>query len=419
MASGSGLLRERTTLTHRKIEALPPDTAPYRVADQRCPGLAVRVSPNGLMTWDLAYRISGMGRVRRTSLGRFPDISLEAARQRASELTRAARAGVDLIAREAINQEAAASRITVRMLIEIYIRRRVAGRLRTAVEIERRLNRALSSILDRYADDLQRRDIRELLDRCADAGFQREAERRRQTISAMYRWALSQDYVGTNPTAGLAGYDIGTPRDRVLSADEITVLWDFLEEGGFPPNTTAILKLQLATGARVGEVSGLPVEEIDQVHWIWRLPAERSKNKRPRATPLVGIAKSILQDRLGAVSSGPLFVTEAGKAMTAADVGQSLIIRRRKLSMAHFTTHDLRRTVSNSMREMSVPMETVAAVIGHEVGGKAVRTLARHYSPGDLIEVKKRALLAWDKRLREIIDSGGPSGNVRLFRRSA
>src|SRR5262249_15685092 len=96
---------------------------------------------------------------------------------------------------------AAASRLTLEKLIELYMRRRVAGRLRTAKEMERRLNRALFPILHRYADDIRRRDIRELLDPATHRAIYREAEKRRQTVGAMFRWALSQDIVETDPTA--------------------------------------------------------------------------------------------------------------------------------------------------------------------------------------------------------------------------
>src|SRR6516225_6460519 len=169
MACGSGLTRGTVSLTHRSIEALRP---------------AVRVAPSGIKTWDLAYRIRGSGKVRRVSLGRVADVSLEKARARANELTSAARAGRDLIAEEEESRAAAASRLTIEKLIELYVRRRVAGRLRTAKEIESRLKRALSPILQRYADDIRRRDVRELLDAVADQGIEREAEKRRQTVGA-------------------------------------------------------------------------------------------------------------------------------------------------------------------------------------------------------------------------------------------
>ena len=221
MPSGSGLTRGTVSLTHRSIEALRPAEAPYRVSDQRCIGLAVRVAPSGVKTWDLAYRIRGSGKMRRVSLGRVADVSLERARERANELTSAARAGRDLIAEEEESRAAATSRLTVEKLIELYMRRRVTGRLRTAKEIESRLRRALSPILRRYADDIRRRDIRELLDAVADQGIEREAEKRRQTVGAMFRWALSQDIIETAPATGLKAYDPGTPRDRVLTVEEI------------------------------------------------------------------------------------------------------------------------------------------------------------------------------------------------------
>ncbi len=108
---------------------------------------------------------------------------------------------------------------------------------------------SLAPILQRPAVDIRRRDIRELLDAVADQGTEREAEKRRQTVGAMFRWALSQDIVETDATAGLKAYDPGTPRDRVLSAEEIETLWKWLDTGALPPDPADILKLELLTGA--------------------------------------------------------------------------------------------------------------------------------------------------------------------------
>jgi hypothetical protein len=162
------------------IEALRPVEAPYRVPDQRCKGLAVRVAPSGVKTWDLAYRIRGTGKMRRLSLGRTTDVSLEQARDRANELTSAARGGRDMIAEEEEARAVAASRVTVGTLIDLYLRRRVFGRLRTAKTVESRLRRTLAPILQRYAADICRRDIRDILDALVDRGKGREAEKRRQ-----------------------------------------------------------------------------------------------------------------------------------------------------------------------------------------------------------------------------------------------
>ena len=45
----------------------------------------------------------------------------------------------------------------------------------------------------------------------------------------MFRWALSQDIVEHDATAGLTPYDRGVPRDRVLTVEEVEALWNWLD----------------------------------------------------------------------------------------------------------------------------------------------------------------------------------------------
>ncbi|HEV7277094.1 MAG TPA: tyrosine-type recombinase/integrase [Devosiaceae bacterium] len=401
MGIGSGITKDRLLLTQKAIDGLRPGAEPYRIADQRCAGLAVRVATNGIKTWDLAFRIRSTKCTKRISLGRVTDVTLEAARQRANQLTTAARAGRDLLEEERREKEVTERRLTIAELIAVYLRRRVDGRLRTAREIGRRLRRTLESRMSDFAGELRRRDIRELLDEVADRGLEREAEKRRQTVGAMFRWAVSQDIIETDPTAGLTAYDPGTPGDRVLSAEEIAPLWSWLLSSLVSPDISFILRLQLLTGARCGEVSGLRAEEVDQENWIWTLPAERSKNKRSRSTPLLGECRSILQSRLAQVNRGPLFVTESGKAMQSVNVGQYLCYRKSRLPIAKFTTHDLRRTVATGLVDMGFSLDIVAAVIGHEAGGRNTQTLVRHYVRTDLVARKIPVLSAWDKTIAD------------------
>jgi integrase len=415
MAFGAGLTRGAQLLTHRTIETLRPAVAPYRVTDQRCKE-AVRVAPSGVKTWDLAYRIRGTGKMRRLSLGRTTDIGLEQARERANELTSAARGGRDLIGEEGEARDAAASRITVQKLIDLYLRRRVVGRLRTAKTIESRLKRTLAPILQRYAADVRRRDIREILDAMADQGKGREAEKRRQVCTAMFRWALSQDLVETDPTAGLEAHDRGIPRDRTLTVKEIETLWKWLDSDALSLEAADILKFELLTGARCGEISGLRAEEIDPNKWVWTLPASRSKNGRQRVTPIVGVAREILEQRLSSAEKGPLFLLGKGVVVTSAHIGHYLLTRRMTLPIAVFTSHDLRRTFATMLAEMGVALDLVAAIVGHESGGRDTRTLVRHYVHSDMLERKAHALRAWDERLRAIITGEERAKVVRLPR---
>jgi integrase len=298
-------------------------------------------------------------------------------------------------------------------MIDEYVKRRVQGQLKTALEIERRLKRALASLLDRPAADVRRRDIRVVLDTVADAGHSREAEKRRQCIGAMWKWAIGADIVETNAAANLPRYNGGTPRDRVLTADEMVSFWQWLPESRIPAAHADVLRLELLLGARCGEIAGMQANEIDQVQRIWMLPAERSKNGDARATPLVGRAWEIISRRLACKAQGPVFPTDIDKPLTASHVGQMLLTH--PLPIAKFVTHDLRRTVASGLVDLGITMEITAAVLGHAVGGAKLATLRRHYVRTDYIKPKRRALEAWSQRIEGLISGSTESASVVPF----
>lgn len=394
---------DKTVLTHRGLEAMKPNAIAYRVPDLRCPGLAIRVAPSGLKTWDVAFRIRQSGKVRRLSLGPFPAMTLDGARERTSELTNAAKLGRDLLSEEKAAKAAADERLTVAELIELYLNRKVRGKLRTASEYEMRLKRALAPVVETCVDEVRRRDLRAILDKVVERGALREAEQQRQVMRVMFGWALSQDLIETDPTAGLASYGSSPRRERVLSDDEIQELWRWLEGGGLPQDCADAMKLQLAIGARIGEVSGLRVEEIDRTSWVWTLPSLRSKNGRQRITPLLGLAKEIVESRMDRNSDGCLFKGDLGGPLTSNSVASLLVKHRKKIPIAHFTSHDLRRTVATRLVDLGFEFDTVAAILGHEAGSREVRGLLRHYVRSDLIERKRQGLHEWNSKLLVLV----------------
>jgi integrase len=242
----------------------------------------------------------------------------------------------------------------------------------------------------------------------------REAEKRRQMVGTMFRWALAQDFVAANPAVGLEPYDPGVPRDRVLTVEEIETLWRWFDSGSLSPDAADILRLELLLGARVGEICGICAEEIDRDRWLWSLPGRRSKSKKSRITPILGTARELLKPRLEGIEAGPLFLLEKGVVLSLSHLGHYLLTRRSKLPIATFTTHDLRRTAATHMVEMGIALDVVAAVIGHESGGKDTRILRRHYVHTDLLERKAQALQAWDQRLKAIVTGAEAAKVVRL-----
>lgn len=401
--AGSGKTRPSQALNAKKIKAMKPDAlGPYRVPDQRCKGLALRVATDGRKTWDLSFRLKG-GAVRRMSLGGIEDVGLEAARTRANALTSAARLGRDLVKDEKAARDEAAREFTVEKLIEEYLKRRVRGRLRSATDIELRLKRTLTSIMKRKATEIRRRELRDLFDAVADAGRKGEAEKRRATVSTMFAWAVGQDICENNPTQGLTSFDDARKaRERVLSSDEIVELWRWCET--IPPKTADVLKLQLLLGARVTEVGMMHAAEFsssDDGCMVWTLPPARSKNKVARTVPVVGMAKAIIGERL------------AERADLLFDRGSDVIGKYLRDHKRAFKSHDLRRTAASGMAEVDLSLEIIAAIVGHESGVRSTATLRKHYVHSEHLKRKTLALEAWDRRVREIVEGLKPAANVR------
>jgi len=406
----------KKNLTALTIAALKPAATPYYVGDAKQDGLRVRIAPDGKLTWNVTVRIKH-GRIVSTSLGRCDHegrngLDLAGARTRAAEIVKAARQGVDLLASEADERRARESLTTVSDLIDTYGRdisnpNRKGGALRTADEIKGRLKRALATKLTVPASEITRRDLAELLDKVF-LEFPREAEQRRQKIDVMFNWAVAKGYVDRNPADGLPSYGTSPPRHRILNADEIKTFWFWLADGAdnMPVDVINVLKLQFLMGARVGEVAGMSPEEFsrDGNRLLWTLPEARSKNKKSYTRPLVGRARSILENLLEEKGQGPLFRTlDRSRPLRSDDVGLALNNRTRPL--AHFTTHDLRRTFVSVLDELGVPLETIAAAIGHRRGGAETRTLIRHYSRPNLDNRIEGAFSIWDQHVSQLLNS--------------
>lgn len=403
-------------LTSLLIASLKPAAAAYYVSDSKQDGLRVRVAQDGRRTWNVTVRVK-MGKILSTSLGLCdPEgrngLDLSGARERAAAIVKAARLGTDLIAVERSEHQAREALIKTSDLIAKYSSdisnpNRKNGALRTAKEIKRRLERALADKLDKPAHALTRRDLSLLLDAVA-TDFPREAEKRRQVIDVMFKWGCLKGYVTSNPAAGLPSYGTGALRDRVLSKDELKRLWLWLEDGAdnMPNDAITVIKLQLLIGARVGEVAGMATSEIARIgdQLFWTLPAERAKNKKAHTRPLVGRAGLIVEEVLQQQPEGAFFRTvDKARALRSDDIGLALNHRIRPI--AHFTTHDLRRTFVSGLDELGVPLETIAAVIGHRRGSSETRTLIRHYSRPNLDGRMTEALLVWDEYISQLLRS--------------
>lgn len=73
----------RVKLTDAAIKSYKAGVKKYSKGDAACVGLSIRVTTNGIKSFVFSYRSKVTGKVEHLTLGRYPDVSLDAARKTA------------------------------------------------------------------------------------------------------------------------------------------------------------------------------------------------------------------------------------------------------------------------------------------------------------------------------------------------
>jgi integrase len=405
----------RLPLTDRTVRALkPPSRGRLDVWDEDYPGFGLRLSATGRRTWILMYRNGTT--LRRFTLGQYPTLGLAEARAKARDALHEVAHGEDPARKKAEERRAE----TFADLADEYIERH-AKHKRSGREDIRLLNGSPHKkktgktphvpIVKRWGTrkvkDIQRRDVRALLDEIA-ARAPIMANRTLALVRKMFNFAIEHDWLEVNPCQMIKRLAPERQRDRVLSEDEIRGLWKALDSEDAV--IAAVFRLRLLTAQRGGEVLGATWAEMDLRTGWWTIPAERSKNGLAHRVPLSAPAVKVLK-ALGSVTGDSQWVFPSPKKEDASIAhAQKAIERVVERSGVDFRGHDLRRTAASLMVGAGVPRLVVSKILNHvETGVTAVYD--RHS-----YDLEKRAALEfWGKRLDAIISNKRTTGKLLRF----
>jgi len=87
-----------------------------------------------------------------------------------------------------------------------------------------------------------------------------------------------------------------SPRERILTDDEIRELWVAMEQES--ANMRDVLRLLLLLGQRSMETMSMSVVDIDRGRKEWTVPASQTKTGKPNVVPLPPMAWAIIKPRL-------------------------------------------------------------------------------------------------------------------------
>lgn len=388
-------------LTDRLIQNITNDkTQRVDVWDALVPGLGLRVSRTGKRSWCIMER--RQGKLYRTTLGRYPNVSLEEARAEA-------RSRLLLTDKQfAEEREGQQESLTVGALAGAFREQHMAYN-RTADQQWRYLERDFLPEFGKLdIRNLEFRAIAKHLQKVSTGYGPHSALNELRVVRRFLGWCVERTYIDQNPALGIKLRTPQQARERVLTDLEIKEVWAAADKLGYPFGTH--MQMLLVLGQRRTEVATMRWDEIEGDEW--RLSADKTKNGRAHLVHLSPLALRLLQrcPRKGSY----VFSTDLGvrpisgfsKAKTKltqleadADAGEA--------AAADWRLHDLRRTVATGMARLRVPHEVISRCLNHSVGG--VTAIYNRYAyAGETAEAWRR----WAAHLDKL--TGGPGAALRL-----
>ena len=401
-------------LTARALKKIPLPTGSgaREVPDDGLKGLVFVLHHSGAGTWTYRYR-TAQGQQRRLKVGRWPGMSPEQARDTAAEAYRRITKGEDPQAEKAAAREAERTgQLTdgfvdqATRFVETYSRRKnkswdVQARL-IGLKLTNRAARSDRTIkcefeivpgspCDRWrkrtVSSITKREIVEAVEAATERGPVL-ANRVHATLTRFFAWAVEQDLVKASPAIGTKAPNPETSRDRVLSTEELSVVWWAAAE--LRPPFDAFVRLLILTAARRNEVGG--INEGELAAGVWTIPKARAKNSEPNVLPLPPQALEIV-DALPRSASGLLLTTTGTTPISGFSkmkhILDAAVAKRKKL--APWTLHDLRRSAATGMAERGVAPHVVDLILGH----RPLTTTAATYNRSRYLDEKRAALAEW------------------------
>lgn len=417
--------KKKVTLTTKGIEAMAAPAERTELPDASVKGLYLVVQKTGSKAWALRARVAG--KPVKMTLGQWPKMGLAAARAAAVEAKEKIEFGVDPVAERKAEAEAqavaeAAKRDLMKEVIKDFEKRHLKHTRSGDQTMAFFRREVIGPWGERPIHSITKRDCIDLLDGIVDRGSPVSANRLRAHLNTLFNWAVGRDVIQRNPLDGVRPPAPEKSRERVLTDEEIRLLWGATGTMGYPFGS--IIRLLLLTGARLREVAEMTRAEVSADGTVWTLPAARSKNGDEHVVPLSKEAAAIIAAAPKVGKSAFVFTTTGVSPVSGFTRAREKLARlmaeaankdrpedAEPVVIPAFTLHDLRRSAATGMAGLRFPPHVVEAVLNHRSGTR--RGIASVYNRHDHLDEKREALAAWAQRVQEIV-SGKPANVVKL-----
>lgn len=394
-------------------------TVPGRHAVGGVSGLLLYVRPGGARSWILRTMVGG--KRRDIGLGRYPDVPLGGARERARGALEQIHQGADPVERRAAARSALAAARASRITFDEAARKCVAAK---AHEFRNKKHAAQwATTLHTYASpvigslpvaEVELSHIVTILEPIWTTKTE-TATRLRQRIEAVLAWATVGGYrQGENPARWKGHLDAVLPKPRKVKKVRHHKAIQWQEVGRFVAElrhregiSARALEFLILTAARSGEVRGATWDEIDLDRRLWTIPANRIKAGKEHRVPLSDEALTLLKALPHVHGCNYVFPAPRGGALS--DMSLSAVMKRMG---ADAVPHGFRSTFRDWCAENTAyPREVCEMALAHAIPDKVEAA----YRRGDLMAKRTRLMNEW-ARFCALVPSGRVVG-IREARR--
>ena len=387
-------------LTRQTVARLviPSPRVELIVFDEDLPGFGIRLRAGGKRTWIIQYRTGT--KQRRLTLSTVEKLDPDKARKEAKERLAKVTLGVDPQAEK--TEAKLKAGVTLEGVALRYLQLYAAPRLkpRTLIEVKRHLSMHWAPLRHIAIHAIHRRDVANRLSEIAAENGPIAANRARAALSALFTWAMREGIADTNPVVGTNRTAPERSRDRVLSDQELVAIWNACRSDHYG----CIVRLLMLTGQRREEVGGICWGEIDLEKRLWRIPSERTKNRRAHEVPLAAACCEIIVALVSTRDRQRVFGERDGsfQGWSNAKLALDRRIAAAGKKLPNWRLHDLRRTVATRMGDLSIQPHVIEAILNHVSGTKM--GVAGVYNRSLYESEKRSAMTRWAEHIRSTVD---------------
>ncbi|HDC4771299.1 TPA: tyrosine-type recombinase/integrase [Enterobacter cloacae] len=374
-------------LTIKQIDAAKPKDKPYRLLDSN--GLYLYVPVTGKKVWQLRYKLDGKEKV--LTVGKYPLMSLQEARDKAWLAKKDVSVGVDPVKakRLSVTDNSFGS-----IYQEWYEHKKQVWSEVYSTELSRMFKDDILPLIGGMEiHEIEPMQILEVIRRFEDRGAMERANKARRRCGEVFRYAIVTGRAKYNPAPDLADAMKGYRKKNYpfLPADQIPAFNKALS--GFSGSIVSRIATQVLqyTALRTKELRSMQWSNIDFETRTITIGEEVMKGRRVHLVPMSDQVVSLLETLKPVTQPISSFVFAGRNDKTKPISENAVLLVIRQIGYEGLASgHGFRHQFSTIMNEHEWPADAIEKQLAHANSG-SIRGIYNHAQYMD----KRREMMQW------------------------